>query len=374
MINTSYQPSRLATKPHFQVLDGLRGIAAISVLIFHFMEFAVPDYSKNLIAHSYLAVDFFFCLSGFVIAYAYDKKIQQLSFWDFFRLRLIRLHPMVIIGALIGVICLVADPFGNLYGQLGAAKTVLLFFSASLLIPYPAVPQRFYNLFHLNPPTWSLMWEYLANIAYALILYRLSTKKLLLLLMGAGLALFVTARLYSHLAVGWGISNALGGVARIGCSFLLGMLVCRLGFRIQNKLGFVPIGLLLLATFFIPYMNRVNWFMDPVLVVVYFPFLIALGAATTTSPFWSSVCKKLGDLSYPLYVIHYPFLWIFLSYVEAEKPSPDQLRIVIPLAATGIIILAYLILTYVDVPIRRYLVRQNTPKPVSSAVRSERVA
>lgn len=374
MTSTSDKSIRLATKPHFQVLDGLRGVAAISVLIFHFMEFSVPDYSKNFIAHGYLAVDFFFCLSGFVIAYAYDKKIQHLSFWDFFRLRLIRLHPMVIIGALIGVICFVADPFGNLYDQIGATKTALLFLSASLLIPYPVIPQRFYNLFHLNPPTWSLMWEYLANIGYALFLYRLSTKTLTLLLIGAGLALFATAHLYSHLAVGWGVSNAFGGVARIACSFLLGMLVCRLGWRVNNKLGFVPIGLLLLATFFIPYLNGINQFMDPILALVYFPFLIALGAATTTSAFWSSACKKLGDLSYPLYVIHYPFLWVFLSYVEAEKPSPDQLRVVIPLAATGIIILAYLILTYIDVPIRRYLMRPNAPELASSVVRSERVA
>lgn len=366
MISTSDEPTRLATKPHFQVLDGLRGVAAISVLIFHFMEFSVPDYSKNFIAHGYLAVDFFFCLSGFVIAYAYDKKIQHLSFWDFFRLRLIRLQPMVVVGALIGAICFVADPFGNLYDQIGAPKTALLFLSASLLIPYPAVPQRFNNLFHLNPPTWSLMWEYLANIAYALILYRLSTKKLTLLLIGAGLALFATARLYSHLAVGWGLSNAFGGVARIGCSFVLGMLVCRLGWRINNKLGFVAIGFLLLATFFIPYLNRINQFMDPVLVLVYFPFLIALGAATTTSTFWSSVCKKLGDLSYPLYVIHYPFLWIFFSYVAAEKPTPDQLRLVIPLAAIGITILAYLIMKYVDVPTRGYLLRLNAPKQASS--------
>jgi peptidoglycan/LPS O-acetylase OafA/YrhL len=114
--------------------------------------------------------------------------------------------------------------------------------------------------------------------------------------------------------------------------------------------------------------------MEPALVLVYFPFLIALGAATTTSPFWSRLCKKLGDISYPLYVIHYPFLWIFLSYVEAEKPGLDQLRIVIPLAATGISVLAYLIMTYVDAPIRRYLMRLNAPKLAGSVVRSERVA
>lgn len=70
-------PDLLKTKTHFEILDGLRGIAAVAVVIFHFMEFAIPDYTKNFIAHGYLAVDFFFCLSGFVIAYAYDNRIKK---------------------------------------------------------------------------------------------------------------------------------------------------------------------------------------------------------------------------------------------------------------------------------------------------------
>lgn len=90
----------IKTKQHFEILDGLRGIAAISVVIFHFMEFVVPDYNKSFIAHAYLAVDFFFCLSGFVIAYAYDNKLKNLGNTLFFKLRLIRLHPLVVIDRL----------------------------------------------------------------------------------------------------------------------------------------------------------------------------------------------------------------------------------------------------------------------------------
>lgn len=101
MNGTEQNPNLLKTKQHFEILDGLRGIAAVAVVIFHFMEFAVPDYSKSFIAHAYLAVDFFFCLSGFVIAYAYDNKVQKLGALQFLKLRLIRLHPLVIIGSVL---------------------------------------------------------------------------------------------------------------------------------------------------------------------------------------------------------------------------------------------------------------------------------
>src|SRR3954447_8145936 len=86
-------------KKHFEILDGLRGIAALAVVIFHFMECAITDYSKNFIGHGFLGVDFFFCLSGFVIGYAYDDRVEKLGFKEFFISRLIRLHPLVMLGS-----------------------------------------------------------------------------------------------------------------------------------------------------------------------------------------------------------------------------------------------------------------------------------
>jgi len=88
----------LETRQHFEILDGLRGVAALSVVIFHFMEIVYTDYTKNFIGHGFLAVDFFFCLSGFVIAYAYDNRIKKIGTWEFFKSRLIRLHPLIVLG------------------------------------------------------------------------------------------------------------------------------------------------------------------------------------------------------------------------------------------------------------------------------------
>src|SRR5215216_5021265 len=105
------KPGPFKTKQHFAILDGLRGIAALAVVIFHFMEWVFTDVSKNFIGHGFLAVDFFFCLSGFVMGYAYDNRIGKMGVGKFFELRLIRLHPLVVLGSVLGLLGFLLDPF-----------------------------------------------------------------------------------------------------------------------------------------------------------------------------------------------------------------------------------------------------------------------
>ncbi|RBQ09058.1 acyltransferase family protein [Pedobacter miscanthi] len=353
----------LKTKQHFKILDGLRGIAAIAVVIFHFMEFAVPDYKDNFIAHSYLAVDFFFCLSGFVIAYAYDSKVESIGVLRFIQSRLIRLHPLVLIGALLGLLTFIFDPFSNLYQGYGLGQTLLMFLSAGTLIPYPLVHERYFNLFHLNPPTWSLFWEYMANILYVFVLYKIKNRLLWLLVIIAALMLGYEAYHVGNLAVGWGGDNFFGGGARIFYSFLMGMLVYRSSWIIKSNIGFVLMGLLLFGVFLIPFNDQFNWLTDSVAVIFYFPFLVALGAGANLKAGYDKICRFFGDISYPLYMIHYPFLWIFLSYVEAKKPVMNEMVMVIIISLFLLIALAYLIMIFVDQPIRKYFnarIKKNT--------------
>ncbi len=345
----------LKTKQHFEILDGLRGIAAVAVVIFHFMEFAVPDYSKSFIAHAYLAVDFFFCLSGFVIAYAYDSKLQKIGIIPFFKLRLIRLHPLVVIGSVLGLLTFVFDPFSNLYAAYGAGKTFLMFLASCLLIPYPVVQQRYFNLFHLNPPTWSLFWEYIANIIYAFVLFKLRNKVLWVLTAIAAAALCYEAKKSGYLGVGWGGDNFIGGGIRVAYSFVIGMLVYRSNWIIKSRIGFLATAILLTIAFLIPYRDKLNWITDPLIVLFYFPFLVAVGAGARLTPLFTNICRFSGEISYPLYMIHYPFLWIFLSYLEAKKPTMNQMEIIIPIAVLLLIVLAYAIMFFLDIPLRKYL-------------------
>ena len=350
-------PNPLKTKQHFEILDGLRGVAALVVVIFHFMEFATPNYNNNFIAHGYLAVDFFFCLSGFVIAYAYDNRIKKIGFFQFIRLRLIRLHPLVLIGAILGLLSFVYDPFSNLFAQYGLDKTILMFLSSSLLIPYPAVPERYYNFFHLNPPIWSLFWEYIANIFYALILYKLRNKLLwLLIILAAIFLLYMTYPLRS-LGVKWYIDILLNGGARVFYSFLAGMLVYRSGWIIKTSIGFVSMSLLLVIAFLFSYSDSVRWPLESGIVIIYFPLLIALGAGASLAPPLRKICNFSGSISYPLYIVHYPFLWLFLSYMQSEKPTIYQLEFIIPISVILLVVLAYAVMRFLDIPIRNYLKR-----------------
>src|SRR6204780_4912905 len=101
-------------KEHFEVLDGLRGSAAFLIVIFHLFNYSFGFHGPwALVKHAYLAVDFFFALSGFVVAYAYDDRWTRMTILQFFRIRLIRLHPLVLVGATLGLLGYLLDPFSK---------------------------------------------------------------------------------------------------------------------------------------------------------------------------------------------------------------------------------------------------------------------
>ena len=347
-------PGILKTKQHFEILDGLRGIAALAVVAFHFMEMAYSDYSKNFIGHGFLAVDFFFCLSGFVIGYAYDDRIGKMGVWEFFKSRLIRLHPLVILGSLLGLLGFLFDPFGNQAALYSAGKIALIFLSSILLIPLPVMPERAFNLFSFNAPAWSLFWEYVANIFYAFILYRIGRRLLLLITVLSAVAICFIAYRSGNLMGGWGGDNFWDGCARISYSFLAGLLIYRSNWIIKSRLGFAWLSVLLALAFIMPF-TKWNWLTEPIVVLFYFPLLIALGAGATLTQGFKKLCIFSGQISYPLYMTHYAVIWAFANYYSAYKPGTAQLTLII---ITGIIILigiAWLVMVVYDIPVRRYL-------------------
>src|SRR6185312_8530396 len=235
----------LQTKQHFEILDGLRGVAALAVVTFHFMEWAYSDYSQNFIGHGFLAVDFFFCLSGFVIGYAYDDRIAKIGVLEFFKSRFIRLHPLVILGSVLGLLAFLFDPFGGHPELYSTGKIILAFVSSIMLIPMPAIADRSFNLFSFNAPAWSLFWEYVANIVYAFVLCKIGRGLLLVLTMLSAVAICLVAYRSGNLLGGWSGPTFWDGGARISYSFLAGLLIYRSDWMIKNKLGFIGLAFLL---------------------------------------------------------------------------------------------------------------------------------
>ncbi|MCZ4224914.1 acyltransferase family protein [Pedobacter rhodius] len=343
-------------REHFEILDGLRGIAAIFVVAFHFMEMTIYDYSKILIGHSFLAVDFFFCLSGFVIAYSYDGRIEKLGTARFFRLRLIRLHPLVILGTLLGLLSFLFDPFSAPGKLPGYADIIPMFISGILLIPFPVLAERGFALFAFNAPAWSLFWEYVANIFYGTLLYRINRKYLSVLTLISAVLIGWVIFKSGSLTGGWDNKTFLDGGARVSYSFLAGILVYRFNWIIKNRLGFIGVAGLLMLAFIMPF-SKWNWISEPIVVLFYFPLLVGLGAGATLAPNFKGLCTFSGKISYPLYMTHYSVIWIFLNFYNQYKPVP-YINPIITLAVLLLIGFAYLVLIGFDIPVRAYLKRK----------------
>lgn len=360
----------LKSRQHFEVLDGLRGLAALSIVVFHLYEFITPDYTKSPIGHGYLAVDFFFCLSGFVIGYAYDDRAPKLGLCIFFRNRLIRLHPMVIWGSVIGLLGFILDPFiGQAsIAEAGAGKITLAFICSLLMLPFPWLPGRFNGLFPYNTPAWSLFMEYIINIVYGLVLLRISKRWLLVLLSLSAVWIAAVARYRGWIITGWDSPTFTDGFARVTFSFLAGLTVYRFNLVIRNRLNFLLLGILLVGIFMFPHYTN-DWITEMVLVMLAFPLLLSLGAGATAHGWIRRFCVFTGRLSYPLYMTHIWAVWLFGNYLATMKPGKTDMYLAAAAVFAGSVLLGYAALRFYDEPVREWLTKaamknikkKNTP-------------
>ncbi len=363
------------SKPHYELLDGLRGVAALLVICYHIFEgFATSPLDQHF-NHGYMAVDFFFILSGFVIGYAYDDRWKTtLTLKGFFKRRLIRLHPMVIMGALLGAVSYCIQGSVKWDGTQVPFTMVLIALLLNLFL-LPVVPgtgadvRGNNEMYPLNGPSWSLFFEYIGNILYALFIRKFSTRALTVLVIAAaaGLASFGISNLsgYGHLGVGWSMIdyNLLGGFLRLMFSFSVGLLMSRIFKPAKVKGAFWICSAVLAVLFTVPHLGGadrlwINGLYESVCAIMIFPALVWLGASgKTTDKVTSTVCKFLGDISYPLYVVHYPLMYLFYWWLWSgeEKIPFSQAWPVAVVVIIASIILAYLCLRFYDIPLRKWL-------------------
>lgn len=367
------------TKVHYAILDGLRGVAALMVVIYHIFEgyaFAGGGIIESL-NHGYLAVDFFFILSGFVVGYAYDDRLgKSMKTKDFLKRRLIRLHPMVIMGAVLGAVTFFIQGSTQWDGTEISISLVMLSMLCAMLF-IPAIPGGCYEIrgngemFPLNGPSWSLFFEYIGNILYALFVRRLSTKLLtaIVVSLGIGYTAFAVfdASGYGNMGVGWTLDsiNFLGGMLRMLFPFSMGLLLSGNFKPFKVKGSFWLASSILIIIFAIPYIPNdgnicYNGILEAVCVTLIFPILVRLGASGSTADHKSTaICNFLGRISYPLYMIHYPIMYLFYAWlIENKAPAFAETW----QAALGVyvtcIILALLCMKLYDEPVREYLAKK----------------
>lgn len=358
------------TKPHYNILDGLRGVAALTVVCFHLFEAYATSHIDQKINHGYLAVDFFFILSGFVIGYAYDDrwKTKTTTAKDFIKRRLIRLHPMVVIGAIIGAIMFYTQGC-SVWDVSKVSVTMLLVATLLNIFLIPATPgteiRGLGEMYPLNGPSWSLFFEYIGNILYVFFLRKLSTNALsvLVFLAACGLATFAIFGPLGDICVGFAMTRdeMIGGSLRLLFSFSAGLLLSRVfrPVKIKGAFWIGSISIVILSA-----MPRIggsenlwmNGIYETLCVVIIFPLLVYLGASgKTTNKVTTRVCKFLGDISYPLYMVHYPFIYLYYAWVKNKNLTfmeslPGAAALVI-----GSVLLAWVCLKLYDEPVRKYL-------------------
>lgn len=372
------------TKPHYALLDGLRGVAALLVVIYHIFEGfsfaeATDGAGSGLITtlnHGHIAVDFFFILSGFVISYAYDDRWSTMRLGSFFKRRLIRLHPMLVMGAVIGVLAFAVMGFERWDGTVAPTSWVMvaLLLTMCMIPAVPGVPYEVRGngeMFPLNGPSWSLFFEYLGNMLYALFMRRMSTRVLagFTVLLGVLHGWFFIGNVsgYDMIGVGWTIDtvNFWGGLVRMLFPFSMGMLLARTFRPKKVKGAFWICSIVLLALFAVPYIPSegalsLNSLYEYVCIAGIFPVLVWLGAcgsSTVTEEGWTGrVNKFLGDLSYPLYIVHYPIMYIFYAWLirnDVYSFSGCWALALTVIAAS--LVLAVLCLKFYDMPVRKWL-------------------
>ena len=366
------------SKPHYALLDGLRSVAALLVVWYHVFEgfqFAGNKPVIDFINHGYLAVDFFFILSGFVVGYAYDSRWgKTLTLGGFFRRRLIRLQPMVIMGAVIGAASFLISGMERWDGTHATLwLTFLAFVCGCLMLPaLPGIPREVRGngeMFPLNGPCWSLFFEYIGNIVYALLIRRLSTRLLAVLSFALCCALTwfaVTDQSgYGSIGVGWTVdrTNILGGMLRMLCPFTMGILMSRLFKPLRQARGaFWTSAALLLIIFHVPYIYSdgalsLNGVFEAACIIAVFPLVVWYAASGKTTDIASTrICRFLGDISYPLYIVHYPLMYAFYMWlIKTRQYTLYETWQAALAVVTASIILAWLCLKLYDMPVRKWL-------------------
>ena len=379
-------------RPRYDILDGLRGVAAVMVLLYHVFNDAKSCfvYPVSEFYHAFMGVDFFFILSGFVMGYAYDNRLAPssltpspfpkgrggtLTFWGFIKRRLIRLHPMVVMGVLLGVVAFVIQGCTKWDGtQVGIEAVMWATLMALFLIPAPSGLDVRGNTeaFPLNGPHWSLFFEYIGSLLYGLLLYRLSTRWLRVWV-ACGIVSIAAYALFQEgggVAYGWSSepNNLLGGALRMLYAYPMGLLMARMFRKRQPKPVKGPVFLLsslgLVALLGLPLFGGkdTETIYQLVCLFSFFPAIIWFGARGTVYGWRQKTVSFLGRLSYPLYAVHFPLIYLYISWIGKdshpyeEYAHPWLLSFAIIAAS---ILIATLCLLFYDEPLRKRLSNEN---------------
>lgn len=339
----------------FLTLDGMRGVGAILVVIGHNILFWGNAMSAPPIP---FCVDLFFILSGFVIAFAYEPRFAAgMTAGAFLRQRFVRLYPLYLLGIVMGAIVLATAAVGE-EGKLAAVGLSLI--PQLFMLPSPDFNGSG-DLYPLNMPSWTLLFELWANLVFVLVWRWLSTRVLIVIVLASATLLAVVTMSYGKLDLGPSWANFLGGFARAMFGFFAGVLVYRFtGARSETPkarswwalpaLAAVPVLCL------IPELPVERTIIELVIVCLIGPLLVLWGQSIQPPRMFASLFAWFGVISYALYVTHYP---IFELLKRAAAKFPQLYESWAPWTGLAVLIVSTIVASIAamvyDAPARRFL-------------------
>ncbi|MEB0059211.1 MULTISPECIES: acyltransferase [unclassified Variovorax] len=333
--------------PRLLTLDAMRGLAAIGVILFH-LDFIGPFAQSG-----YLAVDFFFLLSGLVIARAYQTRLDRgLPFTDFLLERVIRLYPLYLLGFLVGLLRRLAQIATDHTIQMSWPHLGISAVFNVLMLPSPATDE----LAPINGPSWSIYFELLVNVVWASVLVKASKRTLAAYVVVLCIALCALIVGTGWAEAGYAWSDVHFGVIRSFFGFGLGVLLAKswTGSQPRDSALSVVAAAALCAVLIVDVSPAYRAFYDIVAIVLCFPAIVYMGVAFNPPAALKRVATVLGDISYPVYMLHFGPLFSFSYLARKLGVSP---AVWIPAFIVGICAVSlYLARTY-DPAARRYLKR-----------------
>jgi peptidoglycan/LPS O-acetylase OafA/YrhL len=353
----------LAKDHAFSALDGLRGVAAISIVVYHYSQ----NLGWELLPNAYLAVDFFFLLSGFVLAHAYEARLRSgQTVAEFMQRRLIRLYPLYWLGTTLPIILIVVARW-RAESHPDGALTIASYFLGLLFLPTPTGLSIFSSrVFPLNIPAWSLSLEVGVNVIYAFASKHLTTLRLIVVAVVAMLGLVAAALFYDTLSLGHNWPTYLCGWVRVCWSFFAGVLAFRI-FAARSRSALPASSALLtaclmLVAFACPEEGKAIGLFS---ALILFPVILWAGARVRLDGAAQRLATWFGAISYALYITHEPVfdaLWLLcrLNHWDARAEFWPNLIgwVLVALAVAWVLDLAY------DLPVRAFLTRKLMRRPV----------
>lgn len=345
----------------YVTLDGLRGVAALSIVVLHCYRY----FGDMTWSSAALAVDLFFVLSGFVLAYAYESKLPGGS-GSFLKARLIRLYPLYLVGTLLGMIEALATikyGAGSIPWTWTKFWTSLPFALAMLPTPGPLYP--------FDGVMWSIFFELFINTIWAVFWRPLqSTPVLVAVIVSSAIGLTLSV-VYTGTMVGLGTAWVyfLGGAFRVSYSFFLGVLLFR--FHTRWKLPKFPPILLIGALPILLFLPMPS-FVQLTIALFVLPWFVLLGSQVEPNGWLQTLARQIGIASYAVYAIHkrlYALTYGFVSYVlhiDLQPFAPWVGILFVALLIPGCLLLN----RWIDVPLRRWL-SQRLGQPMKGAARRE---